>query len=145
MCVIPADGGPAEEIDIRSAIDIEVEYLSEEPSDLRPFVNLHLFNDEGVCLFITSDSANRSWWFTPRRPGLVRAAVRIPGDFLAEGRISVTVAISTMNPTVVHAIERDAVAFQVVDRSRGDGVRGEWAGELPGVIRPLLEWSVEGG
>ena len=54
-----------------------------------------------------------------------------------------TVAVSTINPTIVHVEYPDAVAFQVVDRSRGDGVRGDWGGPLPGVVRPSLDWKVE--
>jgi lipopolysaccharide transport system ATP-binding protein len=136
-------GESAEEVDIRNPIDIEVEYLSEAPGELRPFVNVHLFNDEGICLFISSDWNSVEWRTRKRHVGVVRSTVRIPSNFLAEGRIVVTAAVSTINPTVVHAIERDAVAFQVVDRSLGDGVRGEWAGDFPGVVRPMLEWTVE--
>lgn len=141
--VLPASGGSPEEIDIRSPIDIEVAYDSDTPGSLRPFANLHFYNDDGVCLFISSDMTNRAWWNTPRSSGLVTATVRIPGNFMAEGRVIVTAAVSTINPTVVHAMERDAVAFQVVDRTEGDGVRGDYVNELPGVIRPMLEWTVE--
>ena len=141
--VVPANGGTPEEIDIRSPIDIEVAYESEAPASLRPFANLHFYNDDGVCLFISSDMTNRRWWNTPRRSGLINATVRIPGNFLAEGRVIVTAAVSTINPTVVHALERDAVAFQIVDRTEGDGVRGDYVNEFPGVIRPMLEWTVD--
>jgi lipopolysaccharide transport system ATP-binding protein len=136
-------GVAAEEIDIRQPVDVEIEYWSRAPGALRPFANLHFFNDEGICLFITADANNREWRSNARRPGLVRSTVRIPGNFFAEGRVIVTAAVSTINPTVVHALERDAVAFQIVDRSAGDGVRGEWAEDLPGVVRPMLEWTVE--
>jgi lipopolysaccharide transport system ATP-binding protein len=44
---------------------------------------------------------------------------------------------------VVHAEEQDAVAFQVADRTTGDGVRGEYVGDWPGVVRPMLRWTVE--
>jgi lipopolysaccharide transport system ATP-binding protein len=140
---VVTDGSTADEVDIREAVNIEVEYWSGSPGDLRPFANLHFFNDEGVCLFITSDTNDRAWSIKPRNPGVVRSTVRIPGNFLAEGRIVVTAAVSTINPTVIHAIERDTVAFQVTDRSTGDGVRGEFANDLPGVVRPMLDWRVE--
>jgi lipopolysaccharide transport system ATP-binding protein len=141
--VVPSRGGPADEVDIREPIDIEVEYASQSPRNLRPSVNLHFYNDEGVCLFVTNDWNDRGWWEQPRHPGVVRAVCRIPGNFLAEGRVTVLVAVSTYNPTVVHAMERDAVAFQVVDRSAGEGVRGVFANEWPGVVRPMLDWHVE--
>jgi len=111
--------------------------------DVRPSVNLHFYNDEGVCLFISNDFNNPAWKAAPRKQGLVRSTCRIPGNFLAEGRITVLVAVSSYNPTAVHAMERDAVAFHIIDRSEGDGVRGPYAGEWPGAVRPMLEWKLE--
>ncbi len=141
--VVPSGGGPTEEVDIRLPIDIEVEYWTAAPGNLRPSVNLHFYNDEGVCLFINNDWNDRQWWGAPRQPGLVRAVCHIPGNFLAEGRVVVTAVVSTYNPTIVHAVEPEAVAFVVVDRSEGDGVRGVYANDFPGVVRPMLEWQVE--
>src|SRR5688572_7576312 len=34
------------------------------------------------------------------------------------------------------------ISFEVVDHSEGDGVRGEYSNEWPGVVRPL-EWALE--
>jgi lipopolysaccharide transport system ATP-binding protein len=141
--VIPTGGGSTDEIDIRQPVDIEVTYWSASPGQLRPYVNLHFYNEDGVYLFITSDAANLEWWRTRRSRQLVRSTVRIPGNFLAEGRLTVTAAVSTMNPTVIHAIERDAIAFLLVDRSVGDGARGDWAEDWPGVVRPMLDWTVD--
>ena len=70
---------------------------------------------------------------------------RIPAHFLAEGRLFVLAAISSVNPTVVHAMETDVVSFQVVDRTQGEGARGDSADEMPGVVRPLLPWTIEDG
>jgi lipopolysaccharide transport system ATP-binding protein len=56
--------------------------------------------------------------------------------------VIVTPAITSLNPTVVHASEQDAVAFHVVDPSEGDGVRAEYVGDVPGVVRPMLDWDV---
>jgi lipopolysaccharide transport system ATP-binding protein len=140
--VVPPNGGSAEEIDIREAVDIEVRYWSESPGGLRPSVNLHVFNDEGICLFVTNDFNDRETWSRRRHPGMVTSTCHIPGNYLAEGRIIVTAAVSTYDPTTVHAIERDAIAFHVVDRSVGDGARGPYAGHWPGVVRPFLPWTV---
>ena len=136
-------GALTEEVDIRAPVGIEVEYwhLSTDPR-LRPSVNIHLINDDGVTLFVSNDFNNQQWSQAERTPGVVRATCWIPGNFLAESRIFVTAAVSTYNPTLVHAIQTEAIAFQVVDRSAGDGVRGEYAGEWPGVVRPMLAWTV---
>ena len=94
-----------EEIDIAKPVELEVEYWLLHDTDLHPLVNLHLVNEDGVLLFITADSANRAWRAAPRRAGVVRARCQIPAHFLAEGRLFVLAAISSLNPTVVHAIE----------------------------------------
>ena len=92
---------------------------------------------------MSNDFNNPEWKNRERSRGLVRATCWIPGNFLAEGRLIVWAAVSTYNPTVVHAQEQDAVAFHVVDRSAGDGVRGEYVGDWPGVVRPMLRWTVD--
>lgn len=137
-------GAAIEEVDIRQPIGIEVEYeyLGDDP-DLRPSVNIHLTNEDGVILFVSNDFNNAEWRSRGRSPGLVRATCWVPGNFLAEGRVHVLAAVSTYNPTVVHALESDAVAFHVIDRSAGDGVRGTYVGDWPGVVRPMLPWTVD--
>jgi len=141
--VVTTQGRPADEVDVREPIDIEVEYWRVSAGDLRPSVHFQMFNDEGVCLFGVSDFLAPGWHSRPQARGLVRSTCRVPGNFLAEGRMTLTVTICTYNPLHDHAVERDAVAFQVVDRSEGDGVRGVHVGEWPGVVRPMFEWKVE--
>jgi lipopolysaccharide transport system ATP-binding protein len=141
--VLDQEGKPAPEIDIREPVSVEVAYwnFSEDPN-FRPYANLHFFNAEGTYLFITSDYNNTDWRVSPRSRGLVQARCFIPGNFFAEGGVFILAAISSLEPTVIHAMEADAVAFHVMDPSEGDGVRGEWVGDFPGVVRPMLEWQV---
>ena len=142
--VVPARGeGRGDEIDIREPIDVEVEYWRAGSGNLRPAANFLIFNDEGVCLFTSSEFHSEGWRTMPLGPGFVRSTCRIPGNFLAEGRMTLNVNIATYNPNHDHASEADAVAFQVVDRTEGDGVRGEHIYEWPGVLRPMLDWTVE--
>jgi lipopolysaccharide transport system ATP-binding protein len=141
--VLNEEGKPTPDIDIREPVFVEVAYwnLSDDPN-FRPYANIHFFNAEGTYLFISSDANNMTWRSQPRSKGLVHARCRIPGNFFAEGGVFITAAVSSLEPTVVHAIENDAVAFHVMDPSEGDGVRGEWVGDFPGVVRPMLEWEV---
>lgn len=130
-------------IDILEDFYVEVEYWNFEDK-LRPTAIIHLINSDGVTLFASNDFNNKEWAETPRRYGVVRSTCCIPGNFLAEGSIYILVAVGTYNPNIVHALERDAVVFQVVDRSEGKGVRGEYSGgNWPGVIRPYLKWNVD--
>ena len=135
--------GPAMDgalVDIRRPLRIELDY--EVLTDRHPLhPNVHLFNEEGVCVFALNDSfepAHRR----PLRPGVYRASVEIPGNTLAEGMYSVDVAISTFEPVIVHGFDRGALAFQVHDPAEGDSARGTFAGPYPGVVRPAFPWRV---
>jgi len=134
-----AAGQAEESVDIRSALAIEMDYdvLGGE----RVLVpNLHFFNEDGICLFVAAD-AGADWRRRPKEKGSYRTSARIPGNFFAEGTIIVRAAISTMDPLIVHVNEPDVLAFQMVDAANGDSARGDYAGPMPGLIRPLLDWS----
>jgi lipopolysaccharide transport system ATP-binding protein len=104
--------------------------------------NFHFFNEEGVCVFIAGDHDPE--WQRRRRPrGHFTSTAWVPGNYLSEGTIVVSAAISTVDPVIVHFFERDAVAFQVIDSLDGNSARGEFAGPIPGVVRPLLKWTTE--
>jgi lipopolysaccharide transport system ATP-binding protein len=139
--VLNEQGEVCETLDIRQPVQIEVQYWDLQGAS-RPTVSIHFVNEDGVCLFVSNDFSNRQWWDTDRRPGLVRAVCRVPGNFLAEGRIFILAAVCNYNPDIVHALARDVVSFQVVDPTSGDGVRGVFAGHWPGVVRPALQWQV---
>lgn len=141
--VIGPGGAVSEEIDVSQPFDVEVEYdCLTEAADQRPCAGLIFNNADGVCLFTTVDFVNRTWWNAPRHRGTVRATCRLPANLLAEGQIFVSAAICSYSPRAIHALEADAVAFQAVDRSSGEGVRGDFGNEWPGVVRPMLDWDV---
>ena len=133
------DGRIPEAIDIRQPVGIEIEFDVLQPgSVLVP--NYHFFNEEGVCAFVASDQ-DPEWRRRPRPVGSYVSTAWIPGNFLSEGSISVGAAVSTMDPTIVHFYEPDVVAFQIVDNLEGNSARGDYAGAVPGVVRPLLQWT----
>jgi len=133
------DGESAEAFDIRRPVAVDVIFdVLQSGTVLTP--NLHFFNEEGVNVFITHD-IDPTWRGRPRPAGRYVSTVWIPGNFLAEGTFVVGAAITTMAPVNVRLYEREAIAFQVVDSTDGDSARGDYAGHLPGVVRPLLEWE----
>jgi lipopolysaccharide transport system ATP-binding protein len=140
--VLDARGAPAPEIDIRRPVRIQVDFWNLRP-EAQAAVNVHLYNEEGVCIFVSSDFTTERWRAGPREAGLVRSTCEIPGNFLSEGLVTVHAAVSSYRRVTVHALERDAVAFTVVDPSTGDGARGPYAGPMAGVVRPMLEWKLQ--
>jgi lipopolysaccharide transport system ATP-binding protein len=134
-----ADGS----FDIRQPVRISMTYeVFSNDTVLVP--NIHLFNAEGACLFVSHD------WFTESRtvckkPGIYTSTMVIPGNFLAEGVHTSTVALSTYLPFSPHFEVNEAVSFQIIDSMEGDSARGDLAAEHPGVIRPILEWHTMHG
>jgi lipopolysaccharide transport system ATP-binding protein len=102
--------------------------------------SLHFFNDEGLCIFATSDVAE-DCRAQPRAVGRYASTAWIPGDFLAEGAVVVAAALATVQPIELHFYERDAVAFQVVEAAGEISARGNYAGAFPGIVRPRLLWE----
>jgi len=128
-------------IDIRRPVSVEMTYdVLREGKVLVP--NIHFYNEQGVCIFVSHDWNSR-FRTEPRTVGTYISKIRVPGNFLAEGTIFVTAAISTYLPFEVHVQERDTIAFSVIDSLDGDSMRGDYAGLLPGVVRPNLDWETE--
>jgi lipopolysaccharide transport system ATP-binding protein len=138
---VAGEGGEtAAAVDVRRDSRIEVTYdVLEEGHALVPVVEL--YNEEGTEVFSTHDTG-AEWRRRPRPRGRYTSAVRLPGNLLAEGTLLAHVSIMSHFPsTILHARAANAVAFQVLDEPGGVSARGDYAGPMPGVVRPLLEWE----
>jgi len=132
-------GATSDTLDIRRPVALEMEYdVLESGHVLAP--NFHVFDEEGKHVFITLD-LDPEWRRKPRPAGHYVSTAWIPGNFLAEGRLTVGAAVSTLDPIVTHFYERDVVGFQVVDSLEGDSSRGDYPLAIPGAVRPLLQWE----
>lgn len=128
-------------IDIRRPFSLQMDF--EVLTDRYPLhPNVHFFNEEAACVFISTDGYIREYQ-QPRAPGIYRSTVTVPGNFMAEGMFSVDVAISTLDPVIVHMVERGLFTFRIHDPAEGDSVRGVYAGPMPGAVRPMLPWKTE--
>lgn len=136
-----ADGGVTTTIDIRREVSIEIDYeILQGGKVVVPSIQLN--NEQGTCILVSHDWSERSR-YEQRRPGRYVSRVTLPGNFLSEGAVFVTVAAATHTPHEIHFTVRDAVTFNVVDSPEGDGTRGDLAGVVPGVVRPRLVWNTE--
>jgi lipopolysaccharide transport system ATP-binding protein len=132
-------GEVTEAFDIRQPIGLDVVFdVLKDGVVVAP--NVHVFNQEGVTVFVTIDQ-DEAWHRRPRPAGRYTSTAWIPGNFLAEGSFIIDAAATTFVPFKVHFHERGAIGFQVIDSIDGDSVRGDYAGTLPGVVRPLLKWE----
>ena len=78
-------------------------------------------------------------------PGIYCADCKIPREFLNEGAYFVGVAITTYpdgGSLRVEFFDKNALTFNVVDPMDERSNRYGYAGPIPGVVRPQLEWSI---
>ncbi len=135
------DQAAADTVDIRNPIWLEMTFdVLKGGSVLLP--NFGLVNENGDILFVTVDQ-DPTWRRKPRPKGRYVSRVTIPGNFLAEGTHYVNCHVMTLNPDKVIVRERGAIAFTVVDNLEGNSARGDYARNMPGVVRPLLEWATD--
>jgi lipopolysaccharide transport system ATP-binding protein len=134
------EGRVCEAIDIRKPVNVEMTFeVTRDGALLLPF--FQFYNDEGVLAFEAND-LDPNWRGRPRPEGEYKSSVRIPGNLLSEGSLFVTAGLTSEGPTL-QFYESDTVAFQVIDSLDGDSARGDYAGHMHGVIRPMLQWSTQ--
>jgi lipopolysaccharide transport system ATP-binding protein len=126
-------------MDIRSPIGLEMEYeVLESGHIFMPY--FRVWNQEGIELFATIDM-DPDWRGRKRAAGLYVSTAWIPGNYLAEGTVFVMPCMRTLHPMVRRFVKVDKIAFQVVDSMDGDSARGDIAGGISGVVRPMLKWE----
>ena len=134
-------GAATDRLDIRSAATIALEWdVLKAGRVLIPTIGLT--NEQGVVVFVTHD-LDPAWRNVMRPPGRYISRVTIPGNFFSEGTFIVSVSISTIETAEVHAAESEVIVFDVIDSFSGDSARGDYGGDMPGVVRPLLPWTNE--
>ena len=133
------DGEVSESVDIRSPVGIEMEFVVLEAGHVL-VPGYHFTNQEGVTVFVASEFDDK-WHRQPRPIGTFISTAWIPGNFLSEGPLIITATMATLDPFRPHFFERDVAAFQVLDSIDGNSARGDYAGPMPGVVRPLLNWT----
>src|SRR5216684_7822237 len=133
-------GNTTETIDIRQPVGIEMTYDILD-SDHLLWPHLIFYNGTGLCLFTTLELASE-WRSRPRPAGRYVSTAWIPGNQLAAGVVLVDAALKSDPPPRTHFLERQAAAFHIVDTPDGNSARGDWVGDVPGVVRPLLTWNI---
>jgi lipopolysaccharide transport system ATP-binding protein len=139
--ILVNDQPAMEAIKITDPVDVEITYEVLAPGQVL-VPNFHFYNQEGVCIFITHDWES-GWHRRPRPKGVYASRVRIPGNFLSEGAVVAGVAITTYNPFRVHFYEHEAILFHIRENFEAWTARGDYAGPIPGAVRPILAWKTE--
>jgi lipopolysaccharide transport system ATP-binding protein len=140
--VVDEDSETVSAVDVRRPVGIEIGFTVLRHG--RPiFPKIKLTTQQGDVAFNAMDTSER--WDEPTPPGEYLATARIPANLLNEGLLSVEVGLFSLaaQRPHVHAGWVDVVSFHVQDPGEGDSARGRFTGQWKGVVRPLLEWTVE--
>ena len=133
------EGEISDSIDIRRPFTVEITFDVFKPGAvLLPHFGLQ--NEAGTTAFVAID-LDSDWRMRLRPKGRYTSIAHIPGNLLAEGLHYVNCYLITLNPQAMEFKERSAVSFTVVDSADGDSARGDYSKNMPGVVRPLLQWE----
>jgi len=140
--VITEDGKITDSVDISKTFGIEMEYdVLTQGHVLMPYH--HIFNEENVNIFQAHDT-DAEWRQRPRPAGRYRSIVWIYGNLLAEGMLYVSSGITRVDVAEPQFYEKDAVTIQVFeDMDNANTARGDWSGDMGGVVRPFFKWSTQ--
>lgn len=140
--MIDENGAPCGSFDIRKRIGIEINYeVLQAGHILLP--NFQVYNQERTHLFTIQDAVGE-WSRRKKEKGEYTSAAWIPGNLMAEGSFIINAAMVTYLPNQkVHFLAPDVVSFDVFDPMTGDTARGDYAGKMEGVMRPLVEFETQ--
>jgi len=126
--------------DIRRRIGIEATYEALQSGQIL-LPNFQIYNQDRVHLFTVQD-VSRQWQRREKERGEYTSTVWIPPNLMAEGSFFISFAVVTYLPAIrLHFNAIETVSFDIVDSMEGDTARGDFAGKMDGVIRPLLDWE----
>jgi len=138
--IVNENGETCGTFDVRKKIGIEITYdVVQSGQILLP--NYQVYNQERVHLFTIQDVAS-DWSRRAKEKGRYTSTAWIPGNLMAEGSFMVNVAIVTYLPNMnVHFNAQEVVSFDIFDPMTGDTARGDFAGKMDGVMRPMVNWE----
>jgi lipopolysaccharide transport system ATP-binding protein len=139
--VVSQDGRTMTSVDIKEPVGIEMAFDVIKPG-YKLFPHYYFYNEEGEMIFASFDQ-DAEWSERTYPTGRFVATAWIPGNFLTAGMMLVTATIITRSPNSLQFDEAQIVAFSVRDNMGPGTARGEWSGQMPGTVRPLLKWTTE--
>ena len=141
LCARICDGSTAsvDSISVSERVGIEITFeVLQDGFVLVP--NFPFHNDEGIYAFHLAET-DPQWFRRPRPRGRYVVTAWLPANFLAEGVMSVGIALTTLHPLQIHFYEPELLQFCVTDPGDGSTARGDYMGPYPGVVRPKVVWE----
>jgi lipopolysaccharide transport system ATP-binding protein len=140
--IVNEAGATTDAADVRHSLGVEIAFAVLQQG-YKVLPKIKVLDNQGSVAFNALDTSER--WNEATEPGDYVSTAWIPGNVLNEGLHSVEVAVVELGlvKLINRAGMRDVVSFHVQDPGEGDSARGNFRGQLRGVVRPLLEWTTE--
>ena len=135
------EGNIKSEFNIGEPFKISMRYELFTHAPVSPFPNFHFFDQFGQYVFVSSPSDKN----ITNGTGVFEASCSIPGNFFNVGHFSLGVAL-TFHHAGIHVsfYEQHALNITITEDMSSSATRStNYAGEIPGVVRPLLDWKVK--
>ena len=137
---VDSNGLVKDNFGVTETIGIKMEYEVLEDGHVL-WLGHNINNETGVNVFDTH-SVNTEQYTMPHQPGKYSATAWIPANLLNTGNYFISTAIFNHLEHVIHLHEKDISLFHVHDVFDTLTARGKSPGDFPGVIRPLLNWTI---
>lgn len=135
--VIDAETNTKINFNLDEKVGVEITYrLTKETDDF--VCGFNLYNYKDLHLFTSHDTLNTG---KRLKEGVYKSIIWIPGHFLSPGLHYCGIAGISYNPFTIHFNEINKINFNVVDVKENDAMRDYYTGQLPGLVRPILDWS----
>lgn len=137
--VMDEEGNFCQETTITKPTLVRMRYCIKESGRYTFIPNFHFFTSDGSYAFVSNPQNVANL-----KAGVYEAECHVPGNFLNEGTYFVGLAMTSVESGIqVHFYEQSALSFNVKDPMENVPTRNGYAGAMPGVVRPLLDWKIK--
>jgi lipopolysaccharide transport system ATP-binding protein len=138
--VINESGNNKESFKITERIGIEMKYEVLEDGHVL-WLGHNIYDDKGINIFDTH-SVSTDLYSKPHDKGIFTAIAWIPENLLNTGNFIISTAIFNHLDQIIYLHEKDILLFSVHEVLESETARGMSPGNFPGVVRPLLAWTI---
>ena len=122
---------------VNQEIAVEIVFKVLDDSNIHPIPNIHLIHGMGGKILVSVNTCETNAFHIP---GEYKSIVKFPANFFNNGFFTLGIAISSLDPVIVHVADYNALSFEVLDVLDAT-TRNGYTGKMDGYLRPLLKWE----
>jgi len=139
--IVGKDRQPIKQIDLTKSFGVEIKF--DVLTDEHLIVPRLDFTDGLNNLIFCAFEVDSEWHHKNRRRGQHTCTAWLPANLFGDGQIGIGVSIFSFRPWTIHFEASNLLRVDIVSGSAKLTARGHFEGNIPGLIRPLLNWTTE--